>query len=268
MAAPNPSTASTPGKRCLLWDWTNTRDRAAAIEQLPFGGGGPFVSVANWNAWVPPELKGRLPFRPTVRTPQQIRSEEWAWIRDSAHEVVHFYNEPERQQGLTPADAARDWREFMVGQLRREKGKKIVGPSCASDDGGRKWLREFINLVEAADGGKDNRPDFLGVHYYGTSAAEARAYIQSMHAEFGGLPVVVSEVASISRDAREVEAFTAELANWMDATDWVYEYAFFGCMAHVADDFVSPAAQLMDAEGKFTPLMARLMSEQPMQTSG
>jgi hypothetical protein len=251
----------TVRKRTLLWDWTNTRDHAAEIEQLNFSG--PFSSVANWNAWVPPELKGRLPFRPTIRTPQQVHGEEWAWIRDSDFEVVYFYNEPERQAGLTPEVAVKDWREHVLPGLRTNpKGrKKIVGPACASDDGGRRWLREFMSALR-----EDEWPDYLGVHYYGTIAAEAIAYIESMHNEWPRLPVVVNEVASISRDGKEVERFTAELANWLDKTDWIYEYAFFGCMDHTADDFVSPAAQLMDSKGAFTPLMKRLMQEQPMAT--
>jgi hypothetical protein len=245
-------------KRCLLWDWTNTRDHAAKIEQLNFAG--PFSAVANWNAWVPPELKGRLPFRPTVRTPAQVHGEEWAWVRDSAFDVVYFYNEPERQDGLGPGVAVRDWREHVLPELRKGKGKKVVGPACASDEGGRAWLRAFLGALR-----QDELPDFLGVHYYGTVASEAAAYIESMHNEWPTLPVVVNEVASISRDGNEVEKFTVELANWMDSTEWIYEYAFFGCMAHVADGFVSPAAQLMDSEGTFTPLMTRLMTEQPMK---
>ena len=35
-------------------------------------------------------------------------------------------------------------------------------------------------------------------------------------------------------------------------------------MAKVADDFVSPEAQLMDEDGSFTDLMRKLMNEQPM----
>lgn len=179
------------------------------------------------------------------------------------HEVVHYFNEPERIPGCTPEFAADKWVTQVVPLLRAAQGRKLVGPAVASDDGGRAWLRSFMRLV--GEGEEGCAPDFLGVHYYGTSAAEARAYITAMHEEWPALPVVVSEVASISRDGAEVERFTAELANWLDATEWVAEYAFFGCMAHCADDFVSPAAQLMDEKGKFTPLMRRLMEEQPMK---
>lgn len=75
---------------------------------------------------------------------------------------------------------------------------------------------------------------------------------------------MVSEIASICREKKDVFAFTAQLANWMDECPWVFEYAFFGCMAKVADDFVSPEAQLMNPDGTFKHLMEKLMTEQPM----
>ena len=76
--------------------------------------------------------------------------------------------------------------------------------------------------------------------------------------------MVISEIASNSRVAKEVLAFTAQLANWMDKCPWIFEYSFFGCMAKVADDFVSPAAQLMNEDGTLTDLMKKLMNEQPL----
>ncbi len=50
----------------------------------------------------------------------------------------------------------------------------------------------------------------------------------------------------------------------MDQCPWVYEHAFFGCMAKAADDFVSPEAQLMNSDGTLKDLMHKLMNEQPM----
>ena len=76
--------------------------------------------------------------------------------------------------------------------------------------------------------------------------------------------MVISEIACISRDKKEVFAFTAEVANWCDQCDWVYEYSFFGCMRELADDFVSPEAQLMNPDGTLKYLMQKIMKEQPM----
>jgi hypothetical protein len=76
--------------------------------------------------------------------------------------------------------------------------------------------------------------------------------------------VVISEIACISRDKNEVFAFTAQVANWCDQCPYVYEYSFFGCMRELADDFVSPQAQLMNPDGTLKDLMQKLMKEQPM----
>lgn len=109
------------------------------------------------------------------------------------------------------------------------------------------------------------RPDFLGpALFYGADGEAAVRYVEGMHARYPELPVMVSEIACISRRKEEVYAFTARVANWMDETEWVFEYAFFGCMREVADGFVSPEAQLMDKEGGFTELMWKLMMEQPI----
>ncbi len=84
------------------------------------------------------------------------------------------------------------------------------------------------------------------------------------HEKYPEYLVVVSEIASISRTKKEVFEFTAQVANWMDVCPWIFEYAFFGCMTKIADDFVSPEAQLMNPDGSLRYLMKKIMNEQPM----
>jgi Glycosyl hydrolase catalytic core len=61
--------------------------------------------------------------------------------------------------------------------LREEKGKKIVGPGCASDPGGEAWLDEFMRRVQELG----EPPDYLGLHYYGPEGASAIQYIEKMY---------------------------------------------------------------------------------------
>jgi hypothetical protein len=160
-------------KRCLLWDWTNTAHMPEAIERINFNGA--LSSCANWNAWAPPELQGRLPFRPTVRGLEQLTSpQEWAMIQNNDHAILHFFNEPERA-GISPRDAVRWWCEKMV-PLRKATGKQIIGPGCASDAEGEAWLAAFMEGVEAVD----EPPDYLGVHYYGADGGAAIRYLEMM----------------------------------------------------------------------------------------
>ncbi|RDW60728.1 hypothetical protein BP6252_12111 [Coleophoma cylindrospora] len=242
-------------KRCLLWDWTCTDEKNGvpwAMDNIDF----QYVSsVCNWNAWTPPELKDRAPFRPMVRTEGQLEGWEWTAISDTKEPIIHFFNEPERIP-IAAEKAADIWTERMVPL--QAKGKKVSSPGCASDPGGEAWLDKFMSLTSS------HPPDFLNLHYYGPDGDGAIAYLEKLHAKYPGLPVIVSEIACISRDIGQVHAFTKQLVNWMDETDWIFEYAFFGCMPKPADDFVSPQAQLMNEDGSFTALMKKLMTEQPM----
>ncbi|KAI9789737.1 MAG: hypothetical protein M1835_001462 [Candelina submexicana] len=246
-------------KRLLLWDWTNSGANGVpwAMDKVALGSGHLISSVSNWNTWVPPELKGRAPYRPMVRTKGQLSGQDWANVENTNEQIIHFFNEPERQS-ISVNEAVDIWNKQMV-PLRTKKGKKLVSPSCANDQNGQNWIEDFMKKVQGSP------PDYLGLHYYGTKGEDAIGFIEKMHNKFPKPPVIVSEIASISRDKNEVLQFTAKTVNWMDQTGYIYEYGFFGCMRKLADNFVSPAAQLMNADGTFTDLMNKLMYDQPMK---
>ncbi|OCK80221.1 glycoside hydrolase family 128 protein [Lepidopterella palustris CBS 459.81] len=206
-----------------------------------------------WHCWAPPGLNGRLHFRPMIRTRMETFGPEWANIENTRDAIIHFLNEPELT--MSPSEAAEIWLRQII-QLR-QKNNKLVSPAVKSNEGGMKWLAEFMDLIRA------NPPDYLGLHYYGTDSNQAIAYIEEMHARHL-YPVIVSEIASISKEMDSVRRFTVNTSNWMDETDWIYEYGFFGCTRVLSDGFVSEAAQLMDPHGKFTDLMYELMYDQPM----
>lgn len=188
----------------------------------------------------------------------KLSGEDWARIEACKDQIILFFNEPERN-GISAATAADVWFKQVV-PLRKEKHNKLVSPSCASDAGGQAWIQDFMHRVASEP------PDYLGVHWYGTDHNAAIKYLEDMHGKFPHQPIVVSEIASTSRDYKDVLSFTVETANWMDKTGWVFEYGFFGCMRQVADGFVSPQAQLMKPDGSFTDLMFKLMYDQPMHT--
>ena len=247
-------------KRCLLWDWTNTAGPGNAgvpwaMDQINFN---EYISsVSNWNTWVPPELKGRAPFRPMVHLKPQLHGQDWLNVENSHAAIVHFFNEPERNR-ISPAEAASLWESKMV-PLRQAKKCKLVSPSCASDTHGHMWIEEFLHRVE------QHPPDYLGLHYYGTDAGAAIRFIEDAHRQHPHLPIIVSEIASIAKNKKDVYEFTAKMANWMDTKSYVHEYGFFGCMRKLADNFVSPEAQLMKPDGHFTELMQKLNNEQPIK---
>lgn len=249
-------------KRCLLWDWTNTDGEGHAgvpwaMDNVNFDG--PISSVSNWNTWVPPELKGRVPFRPMVHLEAQLLGGDWNNIENTDQPIIHYFNEPERAN-ISPEHAADIWFNQML-PLRSQKGKQLVSPSCSNDAAGQAWIEDFMKRTSSEP------PDYLGLHYYGPDGNAAIQFFQDMHTKYPNQPIIVSEIASIARGLPSVLAFTAQLANWMDETDWIFEYAFFGCMRQLADDFVSSEAQLMQPDGNFTDLMMKLMWDQPINGS-
>ncbi|RYC64356.1 hypothetical protein CHU98_g1845 [Xylaria longipes] len=252
-------------KRQILWDWTNTSGPGNPgvpdkINQVPFGGDSPVASVVNWNAWVPPELKERAPFRPMVRVLDSTKGNDWATIQNSNYPIILFFNEPERS-GISPEQARDIWHNQML-PLRKTKGKKLGSPAVASDENGRKWIENFMSLVSS------DPPDFLCLHYYSNSADEAIKYIEDMHNKWPKLKVMVTEIACIDRNYQAVLGFTVNICNWMDAKDYIFEYGLFDFQRKVADSFVSPAAQLMDANGNFTELGNMYVHQQPMKLPG
>lgn len=105
---------------------------------------------------------------------QLTDSNEWGMISNNDHAIIHYFNEPERAD-ISPEKAAEMWMEKMV-PLRKEKGKKFVGPGCSCDPGGEVWLEEFIKRI--CEKGKP--PDYLGLHYYGADASTCILYMEKI----------------------------------------------------------------------------------------
>lgn len=255
-------TAIHSGKRLMLWDYTLTQAYAsnaniqASASSLSTSPG--VTAAVNWNTWKPEELPTDVPFQPMIRTPAQLQGDEYKNLisniqASGSNAVVHFYNEPDLN-GVGASDAAATWKSSVL-PLRAQYGVKLVGPAVASNDAGSAWLQEFYGAL-----GANEKPDFLGLHFYTgadtpaeTEVENAKKYISDKHGEYG-LPVVVSEIGSTSRDPTSVDIFTKSTSEWLDSQDWVNSYGFFGATTTPVDGFVSPAAQLIDTSGAWTTL--------------
>jgi len=153
------------------------------------------------NAWDPPENHNRITFRAMLHDKNRVTGNEWAMFANANASILMFYNEPERAN-TSAQEAAETWHKMLV-PLRKEKKKRLCSPSCSNDDNGQKWIEDFMGRV------KDEMPDFLGLHYYGESAKEARDFVEMMHNKWPHLPVMITEIACISRSRDDVLKFTA-----------------------------------------------------------
>lgn len=258
----NRGTAIHSGKRIILWDYTLTQAYAsngniqASAADLSSS---PGVSAAlNWNTWKPEELPSDVPFQPMIRTPAQLEGDEWKNLLSviqagGSNTVVHFYNEPELN-GVDAAAAAATWKSTVL-PLRAQYGVKLVGPAVASNTDGDAWLKTFYGALSA-----DEKPDFMGLHFYTLADSKAEDEVKNAETYFAEkykdyqLPIVVSEIGSTSRDATSVDTFTKGISSWLDSTDYINSYGFFGATTTPVDNFVSPAAQLIDTSGAWTTL--------------
>ncbi|CAJ2512234.1 Uu.00g052490.m01.CDS01 [Anthostomella pinea] len=248
-------------KRIILWDYSLTRDLAAypAIQASANSlANSPVVTtIVNWETWRPTELHSNLQFEPTVRTPAYLSGDDWNRVLSASSStqglMVHLYNEPERQS-VSVADALAAWRNTML-PLRAQHGVKLSSPACAADAAGTAWLDSFMSQLSAAE-----KPDFVGIYFYADAAQNAadevqsaQDYLNTRHTKFG-IPIVILEMASTSRDFSVMDTFTRQMVAWLDGQDWVNKYGFFGVSREPVDSFVSPAAQLMDVNGAWTAL--------------
>ncbi|KAI0886331.1 glycoside hydrolase family 128 protein [Annulohypoxylon maeteangense] len=253
--------AATTGKRIILWETSlapqmNSKPALKNSANL-LASSTVIHSITNWDTKRPAELTTKLPFRPMVRTPQQLSGTEWnnliSTISSQKNSIVHFYNEPELN-GISAADAVAKWRSSML-PLRQKYGAKLVAPGISSAPNGATWLQSFMGMLAA-----NEKPDYLNLHFYtlqnSASTQEvqyAKTYFTDKHNQYK-LPIIVGEIASINRDGNQVVTFTKQMSSWFDGQSWIAEYGFFGVSTQVVNSFVSPAAQMLDANGNWTPL--------------
>lgn len=192
-----------------------------------------------------------------VRTPQHLSGDNWnnliSTLSSQKDTIVHFYNEPERN-GISETDAATVWKEKMI-PLKQKYGAKLVAPGCASSPEGSQWLQTWMSMLSEKE-----KPDYLNLHFYTLQSNPVDLEIENAKNFFTDknntyqLPIFGGELASTSRDKAQVEKFTKEVSKWLDDQVWVVEYGFFGVSTKLADGFVSPAAQMLDANGAWTSL--------------
>ncbi|KAI1504557.1 glycosyl hydrolase catalytic core-domain-containing protein [Biscogniauxia marginata] len=254
--------SSSGAKRILLWPWKNTNEietntcPALKTTASTLAGSGSFRMVSNWETWHPDEFPKSLPFSPQLATPDHYGGERWNQLQDSISwqqgAIVQSLNEPDLA-GVSAANAASLWSQLV--QLRKSHGVKLVSPACTSDPASKSWLSDFMGRV-----GGDGKPDYIGLHYYTSASnpcdqeiAYAQSYIKEQYTTYN-IPVIISEISSTSRSEEDAKKFVEAMASWMDKQDYIFAYGFTGASRESADEFSSPAAQLLDTTGGLTEL--------------
>lgn len=149
--------------------------------------------------------------------------------------VDHFigFNEPDNsgQANMPVAQAVQLWNQYVL-PAKAKFGFKLGSPAVTNSPAGKKWLQGFLHALGGHSG-----VDFIVLHWYGLSVQDLEGYLTDMHSTFGK-PIWLNEVACTAfgggqvPSEYDVERFEQDALNFLDGTDFVERYAWFGAAAN------------------------------------
>ncbi|KAI0721819.1 glycosyl hydrolase catalytic core-domain-containing protein [Cerioporus squamosus] len=194
----------------------------------------------------PANLPADLEFVPMLWGERQVS--QWdSTINETIQslKVTHVlgFNEPEiaGQANMSPSDGAALWKAHI--EPLKAQGMLLGSPAPSGSPTGKQM---------------DCTVDFIAVHYYDINSSGFMEYLTDYHDTFQK-PVWVTEWACQNfNDGNEqcsqqdVVDFLNATQEFMDKTDWVERYAWFGAMEDMQG--VNTANALMTSQGKINTL--------------
>ncbi|KAK4684988.1 hypothetical protein P7C73_g5170, partial [Tremellales sp. Uapishka_1] len=214
------------------------------------------TSISSYYTWSPdPISDSPFPFIPmlwganeTYIDPFNTALNESFWnVSLTAERVLLGFNEPDNvgQSNVSPSEGAATWINVLE-PLKRE-GYRLGSPAITSAPSGKNWLLDWWD--ECAGG---CNPDFVVLHWYNLRADDFIDYLTDFYNTFG-LPIWVTgepgqadlegqltpsiEYAVQDFSDNSTVATLAEIQNFMnlttafmEATEWVERYFWFGAM--------------------------------------
>lgn len=246
-AQSTPAPVSTPASsggshKKLLLAWPNGD---TDLEKYAYGTN--VAGLYSWGPWKPRNADALgIKFFPMLWGFKQ-EGDFKAQVSTDNCGLIFGMNEPNQdgQSDMSAAAGATLW-NTLVRPLK-EKGCQLVSPATTSAPSGKKWMQDMINAC-----GGDCGFDYIGIHWYGTSISEFKAYVDDFYATFGK-PLIISEYAcqnfaggaQCSKD--ETNTFHYTMAAWFDNHPGVHMYAPFGFMHDMVN--VNYDNQLMGSDG-------------------
>lgn len=232
---------------------------------LGWGGGGDISQFESskvswyytWSAtsWVQPAPN--LEFVPMLWGGQDVSDFSQAVTSSSiaSNGWTHILgmNEPqeESQSNLSPQDAATMWKTYLEPLRAANPNIRLGSPAPSSNPNGIQWIWDFLGNC---NGGCTL--DFIALHYYDVNATDFIQHINEYHNAFQR-PIWVTEWACQNFNNgpqcsyNDIVRFLNTTQTYMDNTDWVERYAWFGAMAKTT---INKNTALMDGSGKINDL--------------
>ncbi|KAL1760559.1 glycosyl hydrolase catalytic core-domain-containing protein [Schizophyllum commune] len=231
------------------------------------------VSWYVYYTWSPSPVRGLdLEFVPMYWGERQTEQFSGS-INDTidAYDVKHVlaFNEPQQegQADINVTRALELWTDYLL-PLRDAYGVKLGSPAPTSAPDGMTWLQDFCNAIDEARG-SDGCPevDFIALHWYDVDADNFKTYMEDFHDAFPGKSIWVTEWACQNFNSgaqcsyADIITFMNETQSWMDETDWIERYAWFGAMRDLQG--VNADNALLDKDGDLTDLGQQYIGEDP-----
>jgi len=175
--------------------------------------------------------------------------------------VTHVlgFNEPQQtgQSNLSPADAASIWKAQL--EPLKTQGILLGSPAPSSAPSGKQWLLDWMQACGGWDGTQGGcTVDFVALHWYDINSTAFIQYLEDFHTTFQK-PIWVTEWACQNFNnvdeqcsQQDIIDFMNVTQSFMDQTDWVERYAWFGAMRNLSG--VNQWNALMDGSGHLSPL--------------
>lgn len=135
------------------------------------------------------------------------------------------FNEPDyaAQSNITPKDAAKGWIQYMQPYASLVE---LGGPAITGQPSGLVWLQEFYGNLTHLNA--TAMPDFQPVHWYDEAwnVGWFKIFVQEAYAQTN-TTIWITEFQGFGTDAQQA-AFFEEVSPWLDASEWIGGYAYFG----------------------------------------
>ncbi|KAJ3936785.1 MAG: glycosyl hydrolase catalytic core-domain-containing protein [Lentinula lateritia] len=175
----------------------------------------------------------------------------------SSHNVtaVLGMNEPQQsgQSELTPAQGAELWKTYM--EPLKSQNIRLGSPAPSSAPSGKIWIQDFLTACNGSC-----TVDFIALQY-----------LEDFHNTFQR-PLWVTEWACQNYNGGsqcsydDVVLFLNATQSYMDSSDFVERYSYFGAMIDLQG--VNEDNALMSSNGQINTLGKQYIGEQAPQTSG
>ncbi|KAF5348650.1 hypothetical protein D9758_006768 [Tetrapyrgos nigripes] len=176
-------------------------------------------------------------------------------------------NEPQQsgQSNLSPEQGADIWKSYL--EPLKSRNIRLGSPAPSSAPSGKTWIQDFLTACNGSC-----TVDFIALHWYDVDADDFINYIKDFHDTFQR-PIWVTEWDCQNFNDRnkqcsydDIVSFMNKTQTFMDETDYVERYAWFGAMKNLQG--VNSDNALMDSKGDINDLGGQYIGDPNPQPGG